>query len=159
MQHLRTNNNDITDILSKHAQTPGGLLPILHDVQDRLGYIPADCVRDIAQSLNLSNAEVHGVVSFYHYFRQSPPGKHVIRVCRAESCQAMNSKGLERHIQSRLEVDWHKTSPDGEFTLEPVYCLGNCACSPSITIDDNVFGRVSNERFDRLIETFKGQPE
>lgn len=130
---------------------PGALLPILHGVQDSLGYIPSESVPVIAKTLNLSRAEVHGVISFYHYFRETPPGKQTIQVCRAESCQAMGSLALENHIKSRLGIDFHETTADGGFSLEPVYCLGNCACSPALQIGPDIYGRVSPELFDDLI--------
>jgi len=127
-------------------------LPILHGIQDDLGYVPADSVALIAEALNLSRAEVHGVISFYHYFRVTPPGQHTLHVCRAESCQSMGSESLEAHIKQRLGVDYHETTADGRLSLEPVYCLGNCACSPAIMIDKAVYGRVSPERFDDILE-------
>lgn len=130
---------------------PGALLPILHAVQDALGYIPSDTVPIIANALNISRAEVHGVISFYHYFRDTPPGKHIIHLCRAESCQAMGAKQLESHVKSRLGIDFHETTADGKFTLEPVYCLGNCACSPAMQIDEEIYGRVSTDSFDATI--------
>lgn len=130
---------------------PGALLPILHGIQDALGYIPADAVSEIANALNLSRAEVHGVISFYHYFRDTPPGKHTVHVCRAESCQAMGSTRLEAHVKSALGIDYHETTADGKFSLEPVYCLGNCACSPAIQIDKEIYGRVCAESFDAII--------
>jgi formate dehydrogenase subunit gamma len=131
---------------------PGALLPILHGIQDALGYVPPDSVPLIAGELNLSRAEVHGVISFYHYFRDTPPGRRTIYVCRAESCQAMGSDALEDHARQRLGIDYHGTSADGAFSLEPVYCLGNCACSPSIMIDKDTYGRVTPERFDDIIK-------
>ncbi|MBT9097128.1 formate dehydrogenase subunit gamma [Methylovulum psychrotolerans] len=130
---------------------PGALLPILHGVQDTLGYIPADSVPVIAKALNLSRAEVHGVISFYHYFRETPPGKQIIQLCRAESCQSMGSKHLEAHVKAKLGIDFHETTVDGAFSLEPVYCLGNCACSPALQIGTDIYGRVSPELFDELI--------
>lgn len=156
MQDYQSQQPTVLDILAAHQTIPGNLLPILHGIQDTLGYIPPDAVADIAKSLNLSKAEVHGVISFYHYFRTTPPGKHTIRICRAESCQAMNSKALENHAKQILGIDFHETTADEHFSLEPVYCLGNCACSPSITIDDEVHGRVSPEKFDQLIAACKG---
>lgn len=156
MQDYQTQQPTVLKILDAHQEMPGNLLPILHGIQDTLGYIPPDAVPDIAKTLNLSKAEVHGVVSFYHYFRVTPPGKHTIRICRAESCQSMNSKTLETHAKQTLNIEFHETSADGMFSLEPVYCLGNCACSPAITIDNEVFGRVSPEKFDQLLATFKG---
>lgn len=130
---------------------PGALLPILHAVQDDLGYVPQAAVPLIAQELNQSRAEVHGMLSFYHYFRTQPAGRHVVYLCRAEACQAMGARALEEHARTRLGVDMHGTTGDGEFTLEPVYCLGNCACSPSVMVDNTLHGRVDAERFDALL--------
>lgn len=156
MQDYQTQKPIVLEILNTHQTMLGNLLPILHAIQDRLGYIPPSAVADIAKSLNLSQAEVHGVISFYHYFRDTQPGKHTVRICRAESCQSMNGKSLENHAKQQLGVDFHETTADGAFSLEPVYCLGNCACSPSITINDEVFGRVTPEKFDQLLASFKG---
>lgn len=130
---------------------PGALLPILHGIQDALGYIPPESVADIAKAVNLSRAEVHGVISFYHYFRKTAPGKHTIHLCRAESCQSMGSKQLEEHVKTRLGIDFHETTADGKFSLEPVYCLGNCACSPAMQIDNEIYGRVSANSFDAAL--------
>jgi formate dehydrogenase subunit gamma len=155
MQDYSTQKQTVAEVLTAHQSMPGSLLPILHGIQDTLGYIPKEAVADIATALNLSKAEVHGVISFYHYFRDTPPGKHTIHLCRAESCQAMNAKGLEAHAKQTLGIDFHETTADGAFSLEPVYCLGNCACSPAMTIDNEVFGRVSCERFDELVTEFR----
>ena len=125
---------------------------LLHEVQAELGHIPPGAIPLIADELNLSRAEVHGVVTFYHYFRHSPPGRHVVRVCRAESCQAMGAEALASHAERRLGVRFDQTTPDGRFSLDPVYCLGNCACSPAVMIDGELFGRVTPERFDALID-------
>jgi formate dehydrogenase subunit gamma len=133
----------------KHKE--GALIPVLHAVQGALGYIPPAAVPVMAECLNLSRAEVHGVISFYHYFRTTPPGRHTLHLCRAEACQSMQSEVLERHAKTRLGVDYHGTTSDGAFSLEPVYCLGNCALSPAMTIDDRVYGRVTPERFDALV--------
>ncbi|MEI6067323.1 MAG: formate dehydrogenase subunit gamma [Methylococcaceae bacterium] len=130
---------------------PGALLPILHAIQDALGYVPAESVPAIANALHLSRAEVHGVISFYHYFRDTPPGKHTIHLCRAESCQAMGGKDLENHIKTRLGIDFHETTANGQFSLEPVYCLGNCACSPAMQIGNEIYGRVTANSFDTTI--------
>ena len=143
--------DQIRSIVSDLKQKPGALLPVLHAIQDALGYVPPDVVPIIADELNLSRAEVHGVISFYHYFRDKPPGRQTIQVCRAESCQAMKGSELEAHIKSRLGIDYHETTADGALSLEPVYCLGNCACSPSVMVGQEVFGRVTPERFDALI--------
>jgi formate dehydrogenase subunit gamma len=141
----------IQSIIDAHLHQSGALLPILHALQEALGYVPPDAVPLIASSLNLSRAEVHGVISFYHHFRTTPPGRKVVEVCRAESCQAMGSHALEAHAKTTLGVDWHQTTADGSVTLEPVYCLGNCACSPSVKIGDEIHGRVSCETFDELL--------
>jgi formate dehydrogenase subunit gamma len=138
-------------ILRDCAQRPGSLLIVLHAVQQELGFVPEDAVALIAAGLNLSRAEVHGVLSFYHHFRRAPHGRHLIQICRAESCLAMRGENLAAHAQQRLQIGFHETTDDGRFTLEPVYCLGNCACSPAMTIDGEPYGRVSAERFDALI--------
>jgi formate dehydrogenase subunit gamma len=144
-------NLNVQTIIASLKDKPGGLLPILHGIQDELGYIPAASVPAIADALNLSRAEVHGVISFYHYFRDTPPGKTTIHLCRAESCQAMGSKLLENHVKNKLGIDFHETTKDGVFSLEPVYCLGLCACSPSMQVGDQVYGRVTAESFDNTI--------
>lgn len=141
----------VAEVVAKLQDKPGALLPILHGIQDALGYIPPDSVPMIAKALNLSRAEVHGVITFYHYFRETPPGKHTIHVCRAESCQSMGAVALESHAKAKLGIGFHETSADGDFSLEPVYCLGNCACSPAISIDGETYGRVSPERFDEIL--------
>jgi formate dehydrogenase subunit gamma len=130
---------------------PGALLPVLHAVQDALGYVPDGAVPLIARGLNLSRAEVHGVITFYHYFRTTPPGQHTIQICRAEACQAMNGRALEAHAKSALGVDFHGTTTDRRFTVEAVYCLGNCACSPSVMVDGQLYGRVTPQRFDEIV--------
>jgi len=132
-------------------------MPILHAVQSTLGYVPKDAVPLIAEDLNLSRAEVHGVVTFYHYFRKDPPGRHVVHVCRAEACQSVGAAALEAHAKKSLGIDFHQTTPDGAISLEPVYCLGNCALGPSIMIDDRLQGRVSANRFDALIERARAE--
>lgn len=130
---------------------PGPLIEVLHAIQAELGYVPPAAVPLVAAELNLSRAEVHGVVSFYHFFRSTPPGAHTVSVCRAESCQAVGGEALAEHARRRLGVEFHQTTPDGRFSLEPIYCLGNCACSPAIMIDGQLHGRVSPERFDALL--------
>ncbi|MGC3980057.1 MAG: formate dehydrogenase subunit gamma [Steroidobacteraceae bacterium] len=141
----------ISEIVARFHGQPGPLLQVLHAIQNEFGCVPPQAVPLVAQELNLSRAEVHGVVTFYHYFRQSPPGRHVIQLCRAEACQSMHAERLEAHVKQRLGIDFHQTTADGEFTLEPVYCLGNCACSPAMMIDEQLHGRVSAERFDELL--------
>lgn len=137
--------------IQAHQQVPGGLMPLLHAIQDDIGYVPESVYADIAKALALSVAEVHGVVSFYHHFRTHPVGKHVLQICRAESCQAMGSEQLEADIKARLGVDYHQTTGDGNITVLPVYCLGNCACSPAVMLDDEVYGRMSADKVTALI--------
>jgi len=144
----------ITDRLK---DTAGALLPVLHAVQDALGYIPPEAVPVIAQGLNLSRAEVHGVITFYHYFSDAPRGRHTIYLCRAESCQSMRSQELEEHAVTRLGVGFHQTTPSGTFSFEPVYCLGNCALSPAVMVDDRLYGRVTPARFDSIVSDWEKQ--
>ena len=141
----------IGEIVAGLAGKPGALMPVLHAVQEYVSYIPPEAVPAIARALNLSRAEVHGVISFYRDFRTERPGRKIIRVCRAESCQAMGAVALAAHIQARLGIDFGQTSGNGDFTLEPVYCLGNCACSPAIVVGDDLHGRVTPERFDEIL--------
>ncbi len=136
---------------------PGALLPILHAVQEALRYVPKDAVPLIARELNLSVAEVHGVVSFYHYFRQERPGRRIVHMCRAEACQALGAVELEAHARASLGVELHGTTADGAITLEPVYCLGNCALGPSLMIDEQIQGRVNAARFDALMAQAREQ--
>ncbi len=138
-------------IVAKLKGRPGPLIEVLHAIQAQLGYVPPAAVPLVASELNLSRAEVHGVVSFYHFFRSTPAGAHTLSVCRAESCQAVGGDALAAHAQRRLGVDFHETTADGRFSLEPVYCLGNCACSPAVMIDGQLHGRVTPERFDTLL--------
>ena len=144
-------SDTVRRIVADFKGRPGPLLEVLHAIQGALGYVPDGAVPLVAQGLNLSRAEVHGVVTFYHYFRRTPPGKHIVSVCRAESCQAMGADALVEHAKRRLGVDFHETTADGEFSLEPIYCLGNCACSPAVMVDDRLYGRVTPERFDTVI--------
>ena len=142
----------VSSAVKKYANTAGGLMPLLHEIQAHLGHIPKDSVAVIASGMSLSRAEVHGVISFYHDFHDKPRGRSTIHICRAEACQAMGSRKLEQHVKHRLELDFGGTTGDGRFSLEPVYCLGNCACSPSIRIGDEVFARVDASRFDELLD-------
>jgi len=146
----------VDQAIADHRHLPGALLPILHAIQDKLGFIPPDATATIASGLNLSRAEVSGVLSFYHDFRSAPPGRHVVKLCRAEACQSMGSLALEARVKSRLGIDFGETTRDGALTLEPVYCLGNCALSPAIMIDGQLRGRVTAERFDALVASLSG---
>jgi formate dehydrogenase subunit gamma len=134
---------------------PGALLLILRRIQDEIGWIPQQSVPIIADALNLSRAEVHGVASFYHDFRHKPPGRHVLRLCRAESCQAMGAAALARYLKERLGIDFGQTTADGNITLDGVYCLGNCACSPAATVNGDLYGRVNPASLDRLIASLE----
>lgn len=146
-EHSETVRRIVADLKGR----PGPLLEVLHAIQAQLGYVPAAAVPLVAAELNLSRAEVHGVVSFYHLFRSTPPGAHIVSVCRAESCQAVGGDALAAHARQRLGVDFHETTSDGRFSLEPVYCLGNCACSPAVMVDGRLHGRVTPEQFDALL--------
>ena len=137
--------------IAKHTTMPGALLPLLHAIQDDIGYVPEDSYLLISKALSLSVAEVHGVVTFYHHFRRHPVGKHILQICRAESCQAMGSEKLEKDIKTALGIDYHETTKDGALTLLPVYCLGNCACSPAVMLDDEVYGRMSADKVAELV--------
>jgi len=137
--------------IQKWASVAGGLMPLLQAIQKHNGFIPKASVTTIAKAVNLSRAEVHGVIGFYHDFSYKPQGRITIQVCRAEACQAMGSQQLEHHIKARLGIDFDETTADGQFSLKPVYCLGNCACTPSIRIADEVYARVDADRFDEIL--------
>ncbi len=130
---------------------PGALLPILHRVQNEFGYLPKDSVPVVASELNLSRAEVHGVISFYHDFRQEPPASHIVEICRAEACQAVGARALQEKLELTLSAKVGHKSPDGNMMLKAVYCLGNCACGPNIKIDGKIHGRVSADRVAELL--------
>jgi formate dehydrogenase subunit gamma len=147
----------VESTVDSHGGMVGALLPVLHSIQDTLGFVPQEAVPLIAGCMNLSRAEVHGVMSFYHDFRTQPAGEHIIHLCRAEACQAMGSAELEQHVQERLGIGYQETTPDGMFTLEPVYCLGNCACSPSMRVNDRVYARVTAEQFDAVIRHLESE--
>jgi len=145
-----------TEIISQFGAKPELLVQVLHAFVERYGFVSEEAIRQIADELNLSRAEVHGVVSYYHDFRTTQPGQHVVKICQAEACQAMGSRDLTIHAKSKLGIDMHGTTADGNVSLEPVYCLGNCACSPAIMIDDKVYGRVDANRFDSLVDACGG---
>jgi len=134
---------------------PGALLPILHALQEEFGYVDKAAIPLVASALNLSHAEVHGVLSFYHDFRRAPGGRHVLKVCRAEACQSMGCEKMIRHVENRLGVKLGETTEDRSFTVEPVYCLGNCALSPAVMLDGKLYGRVSSDVADFLIDDAK----
>ena len=137
-------------IAARYGNKPDALLEILHDLQHELGSIPEAALPVLAKALNLSRAEVHGVVSFYHDFRRTPAGRHVVKVCRAESCQSMQGNELAAAAQKLLKIKFGETTPDGAVTLEAVYCLGNCALSPAIMVDGKLKGRVDAKAFRKI---------
>jgi len=143
----------VMQAIAANRAKPGALLPILHAVQDALGYVPSESLPLIAHELNLTRAEVYGVVTFYHHFRNTPPGRAVVRICRAEACQALGARALEAHAKRTLGIDFHETTDDGAITLEPVYCLGNCGCGPSVLVgNDELHARVTAVAFDELVK-------
>lgn len=148
-------NDDVSErvlaIVNELRALEGPLLPILHAVQEDFGHIPEHVLPVIARELNLSRAEVHGVVTFYHEFRAHPAGQHVVRICRAEACQSVGGRDIAEHACQTLGLDWHQTTPDGKITLEPVYCLGLCSTAPSAQIDGELHGRLDTETLSALI--------
>ncbi len=144
--------------VEENRHRPGALLPILHAVQHQLGHVPPDSIPAIASALNLSRAEVHGVVSFYHDFRSEAPGRHLVHICRAEACQSMGADGLADYARQRLGVDFHGTTLNGAVSLEPIYCLGNCALSPAMMVDGEVYGRVTPKRFAAVMDDLEAKP-
>jgi formate dehydrogenase subunit gamma len=139
-------------ICAAHGNQASELLEILHDIQHEIGHVPESTLPVIASSLNLSRAEVYGVITFYHDFHREPVGKHVIKICRAEACQSMGTNELCNHAQKKL-AKFGETSADGKFTLEAAYCLGNCALSPAVMIDEKLYGKVDAKRFDEIVGT------
>lgn len=156
--HLTDTQGRIQSILSSLSVEPGGLLPALHAIQSEVGFVPAEAIPDIANVFNLSHAEVHGVLTFYHYFCTTPPAQHPVQICQAESCQSMGAQELLAHAEKTLGCPLHGKSADGRFSLDAVYCLGHCANSPTVTIDDAVHARVTPARFDQLIANIKAAP-
>lgn len=138
-------------ICAAHGNQPDELLEILHDLQHEFTYVPESTIPIIAYALNLSRAEVYGVITFYHDFKREKPGQHTIKVCRAEACQAMGTRELCKHAEHRLGTGMNSTSADGKYTLEAAYCLGNCALSPAMMIGDKLYGKLDAKRFDEVI--------
>lgn len=132
-------------VVAERRNLEGPLLPILHELQAEFGHVPQEALPVIAEALNLSNAEVHGVVSFYHDFRKEPAGRHVIKLCRAEACQSMGGDAIAARLQALLGIGFHETAKDGSVTLDPVYCLGLCACAPAALVDGEPVGRLDDE--------------
>lgn len=141
------------EIIAAHRQDDGPALPILHALQDAFGFVPQDAVQLIAEALNLSRAEVHGIVTFYHDFRREAPGRHVLKLCRAEACQSMGGDALAETLQQELGTRIGETTRDGAVTLEPVYCLGMCACAPAAMLDGKPVARLTRDKLKKLVET------
>ena len=148
------NRTTISGIIAEFNGKPEMLVQILQAIVSRFGWVPPDTIRQLAEELNLSRADVHGVVEYYHDFRTEEPGKHIVKICQAEACQAMGSHELTEHAKKTLAVGLHDTNND--VTLEPVYCLGNCACSPAVMINGKTYGRVDESRFDALLDSVGG---
>ncbi len=140
------------EIICTHKHLAGAALPILHALQREFGFIHREAIPLVARALNLSRSEVYGIVSFYHDFREIPPGRHVLRLCRAEACQSMGADALAERVRERLQVNWHETSADGRVTLEPVFCLGLCACAPAAMLDGRVIGGLDQTRLLALLD-------
>jgi formate dehydrogenase subunit gamma len=138
-------------LIEQFQAKPGALMPLLHAIQDQWGHVPAQAVGPIAQALNLSRAEVHGVITYYHHFRSEPAGRQVIQICRAESCQACGSEALIRMAEKTLGCAMGQTRADGSVTLEPVYCLGLCASSPAIQVNEQLHARVTPEALEGIL--------
>lgn len=144
------------EIISAHASLDGPTMPILHALQDEFGCIPEEAVPLIAAGLNLSRAEVHGTITFYHDFRREPAGRHVLRLCRAEACQSMDGPHIARELLVKLGIEWGETTSDGVLTVEGVYCLGLCACAPSALYDGEPIGRLDAEKLDAVVRDARG---
>jgi len=150
----RIDEQTMREIVAQYDGKPEMLVQILQAIVARFGWVPADAIRQLAEELNLSRAEVHGVVEYYHDFRTGEPGKHIVKICQAEACQAMGSRKLTEHAKKTLAMNLNDTADN--ITLEPVYCLGNCACSPAVMIDGKTHGRVDESRFNALLDAMRG---
>jgi formate dehydrogenase subunit gamma len=146
------NEEIAAEIIAAHRDVDGPALPILHALQKTFGFVPQGAMKMIADALNISRAEMHGIVTFYHDFRHEPAGRHVLKLCRAEACQSMGADALAAHAQERLDLGWGETARDGSVTLEPIYCLGLCACAPSAMLDGKIVGRLDAKRLDALLD-------
>ena len=151
----RIDTETTSAIVADFGGKPELLVQIMATIVSRFGWIPEDTIRQLATELNLSRADVHGVVQYYHDFRTEEPGKHIVKICQAEACQAMGSKALTDYAEKTLAMSMHDTEND--ITLEPVYCLGNCACSPAVMANGKTFGRVDEKRFNAIIDNLRGQ--
>lgn len=151
---MQPHSTEVTEktsaIINELKGLEGPLLPILHGVQEEFGHVPTEALPVIAHALNISRAEVYGVVSFYHDYRREPAGRHVLKLCRAEACQSMGGDAVAERLQELLGIKFHETTEDGSVTLEPVYCLGLCACAPSAMLDGEVIGRLDNAKAEEI---------
>lgn len=144
-------DDEIREIIAGQLHLDGPLLPIFHALQAAFGHVPQAALQVIAKTLNITRAEVHGVLSFYHDFREVPAGRHVVKICRAEACQAVGGDDLAARTLEKLGTDWHGTTANGAVTIEPVYCLGLCACGPAAMVDNRVVGRLDDEKMAKLL--------
>ena len=151
MAHHAWDASRAAAIIAALQDAEGAAIPIMHALQHEFGYVDRAAVPMIAETLNLSIAEIHGVLTFYHDFRTTPAGRHVAKLCRAEACQAVGANALADHVKRRLGVDWHETTPDGAITLEPVFCLGLCACGPAALLDDEPVSALDPAGFDKFL--------
>ena len=150
---VRVTKPDVASVIAaRYDNKPDALLEILHDLQHEVGHVPEASLPVLAKALNISRAEVHGVVSFYHEFRRKPAGRHVVKMCRAEACQSMKGNELAEAAQKSLKVKFGETTSDGAITLEAVYCLGLCATSPSLLVDERPMGRMTPQKFEALVK-------
>ena len=140
MRHSHPTSDELQALIDAQMSLEGPLLPILHAIQDTYGHVPETALPLIAETLNLTQAEVHGVMSFYHDFRKVPAGRHVVKICRAEACQSMGANALSEAVLDKLGIGWGGTTTDGRVTVEAVYCLGLCACAPAAMIGDRLIG-------------------
>lgn len=143
--------DEMDRIIDAHRALEGPLLPMLHAIQEAYGHVPSQAHGPICAALNITRAELHGVISFYHDFREKPAGRHVLKICRAEACQSVGGEAMAEGLLARLGLDWHGTTANGAVTIEPVYCLGLCACGPAAMVDDRVVGRVNAAKLDALL--------
>ena len=146
----RWNEAEATEIVRRHDGREGPLLPILHDLQAAFGHVPEPAIPLLAYALNITRAEVHGVVSFYHDFRRERAGRHVLKLCRAEACQSMDGEALARRMLDRFGLDWGGTTPDGRLTIEATYCLGLCASAPAAMLDGEPMARLNADAIDEI---------
>lgn len=153
MAHPATviDGEEIARIVDAHSALEGPLLPMLHALQEAFGHVPAQAHAPICDALNITRAELHGVITFYHDFHEKPAGRHVLKICRAEACQSVGGAAVADALLAKLGLEWHGTTSDGAVTIEPVYCLGMCACGPAAMVDDRVVGRVDAAKLEKLL--------